>query len=60
MTRAPTGPAVSEEPVVNVAARREQSNEVHSSREQSGETVGVLVLVFDNGTQALADRLTDI
>jgi len=29
-------------------------------REQSGETVGVLVLVYDHDTRALADKLTDI
>jgi CopG family transcriptional regulator, nickel-responsive regulator len=28
--------------------------------EQAGETVGVLVLVYDHDTRALADRLTDI
>jgi CopG family nickel-responsive transcriptional regulator len=29
-------------------------------REQAGETVGVLVLVYDHDTRALADKLTDI
>ena len=29
-------------------------------REQTGETVGVLVLVYDHDTRALADKLTDI
>jgi CopG family nickel-responsive transcriptional regulator len=28
--------------------------------EQAGETVGVLVLVYDHDTRALADKLTDI
>lgn len=28
--------------------------------EQRGETVGVLALVYEHGTRALADRLTDI
>jgi metal-responsive CopG/Arc/MetJ family transcriptional regulator len=30
------------------------------SKEQTGETVGVLVLVDDHDTRALADKLTDI
>src|SRR5690242_2040046 len=29
-------------------------------QEQAGETVGVLVLVYDHDTRALADKLTDI
>ena len=29
-------------------------------QEQTGETVGVLVLVYDHDTRALADKLTDI
>ena len=29
-------------------------------QEQAGETVGVLVLVYDHDTRALTDRLTDI
>jgi len=29
-------------------------------KEQRGETVGVLVLVYDHDTRALADKLTDI
>jgi len=29
-------------------------------QEQAGETVGVLVLVYDHHTRALADKLTDI
>lgn len=29
-------------------------------QEQAGESVGVLVLVYDHDTRALADRLTDI
>jgi CopG family nickel-responsive transcriptional regulator len=29
-------------------------------QEQTGETVGVLVLVYDHGTRALVDKLTDI
>jgi metal-responsive CopG/Arc/MetJ family transcriptional regulator len=28
--------------------------------QQAGETVGVLVLVYDQDTRALADKLTDI